>query len=325
MSAYHLTAEEAQAFADALGGFDVEDIFHAFDLIRLAVELYPSTYADALADILDGEDGDAEQVAANFSIGTEAQVEVVAAVSGWIEQQQIEEDRVEDFFSSLFIVDDISETFDALDKLLSGELLPAEDAAAAPAEPIEFDIDPANTDETGAVLGTVTVPEDGYYLFAASLSPMGEATEFAFTSDLPIQADTAAVPFDALANGLQYIYAAVELTAGDYTVAVGDAYYSAELIPVQAVDSLEGAFAPGSVYVCPLAEPATVSFTMDGADARETHFLGGDTGALLQDLSPAVDAPTGRDVTFTVDFPAGIAVIDASSYHVMGPVTSTVS
>lgn len=129
VSAYHLTAEEARAFADALSGFDVEDIFHAFDHIRLTMDLFPTSYADAIADILDGGDGAAEKVASDLSIGTEAQLEVVATVSDWIEQQQIEQDRVEDFFSSLFIVDDINETFDALDKLLSGELLPAEGAA----------------------------------------------------------------------------------------------------------------------------------------------------------------------------------------------------
>ncbi len=129
VSAYHLTAEEAQAFADAMSGFDVEDVFHAFDHIRLTMDLFPTSYADAIADILDGGDGAAEKVASDFSIGTEAQLEVVAAVSDWIERQQIEQDRVEDFFWALFDVDDISQTFDALDKLLSGELLPAEGAA----------------------------------------------------------------------------------------------------------------------------------------------------------------------------------------------------
>ena len=306
VSAYHLTVEDVQAFADTLGSFDREDIFHAFDLIRLTVELYPSTYTDALADILDGGDGDAEQVAANFSIGSEAQVEVVAAVSDWIEQQQIEQDRVEGFFSSLFIVDDISETFDALDKLLTGELLPAEDAAAVPAEPIEFDVDHLNTDETGAVLGTVTVPADGCYLFTVSLSPMDEDADVTFTSDLPIQTDLAAVPVDELAQGLQYIYAVVELTAGDYTVAVGNAYYSAYLIPVQMVDSLEGRFAPDSVYVCQLAEPVTVTYTADSM--LYSRFYGGAEGGFLQDLAP--DSETSDVVT--VEFPAGLAVIDAS-------------
>ena len=305
VSAYHLTVEDAQAFADALSGFDVEDILHAFDLIRLTVELYPSAYADALADILDGGDGDAEKVASDLSIGTEAQLEVVAAVSDWIEQQQIEADRVEDFFSSLFIVDDISETFDALDKLLTGELLPAE-GTAVPAEPIEFDVDHLNTDETGAVLGTVTVPADGCYLFTVSLSPMDEDADVTFTSDLPIQTDEAAVPVDELAQGLQYIYAVVELTAGDYTVAVGNAYYGADLIPVQMVDSLEGRFAPDSVYVCPLAEPVTVTYTVDSM--LYSRFYGGAEGGFLQDLAP--DSETSDEVT--VEFPAGLAVIDAS-------------
>lgn len=117
----------------------------------------------------------------------------------------------------------------------------------------------------------------------------------------------------------------VELAAGDYTVAVGSAYYDAKLIPPQTVDSLEGAFAPGSAYVCTLAEPVTVSFTMDAVDAREIHFYGGDAGALLQDLAPALDAQAGQDVTFMVDFPAGVAVIDVSSDLVSGSVTGTVS
>ncbi len=125
---YHLTEEETKAFADALDGFDREDIFHAFDHIRLTMDLFPTTYADAIADILDGGDGAAEKVSSdtNGSLGTEAQLEVVAAVSDWIEQQQIDQDRVDDFFWSLFDVEDISETFDSIDKLLSGELLPTE-------------------------------------------------------------------------------------------------------------------------------------------------------------------------------------------------------
>ena len=199
--------------------------------------------------------------------------------------------------------------------------------AALSAETIAFDVDPLNMDENGAVLGTVSVPADGYYLFAASLSSMNEAAEFTFSTDLPIQTDGAAIAFDALPTGVlrKNIGAAVELAAGDYTVAVGSAYYDAKLIPPQTVDSLEGSFAPGSAYVCTLAEPVTVSFTMDAIDAKEAHFFGGATGALLQDLSPALDAQAGQNVTFAVDFPAGIAVIDASSDFITGPVTGTVS
>ena len=303
---YQLTAEEMEALSEALGGLDPMDVDNAFFHIILTYEQTSKsqacTYADAIADVLaaDEDNSPADQLVAMFGIGDEEELEAVTAISDWLEEQKMDEEQTAAFFQSLS--DGMNWPTDAYEAL-SEELFPTE---ADPAAPIEFDVDPANTDENGAVIGTVTVPADGYYFFSASLSPMGEVTEFTFTSDLPIQTDGAAIPLDELSTGLQYVSAVVELTAGDYTVAVGDAYYSAELIPVQTVDSLEGEFAPDSVYVCPLAEPVTVTFTADSM--LYSSFYGGAEGGFLQNLAP--DAERSEEVT--VEFPAGVAVIDAS-------------
>ncbi len=316
---YQLTGSEMAALSEALGGADSSAVNDAFFHIVMTYEQTSKsqafTYADAIADVLAADgDSNADALASMFGIGYEEELEVVTAISDWLAEQQMDEERTAGFFQSLS--DGMNWPTDAY-KAFAEELFPAEDAADGSAEPIEFDIDPANTDETGAVLGTAAVPADGRYLFSVSLSPMDEAADVTFTSDLPIQTDSAVVPVDELANGLQYIYAVVELTAGDYTVAVGNAYYSADLIPVQMVDSLEGTFEPDSVYVCALDEPVTVTYTVDSM--LYTRFYGGAEGGLLQDL--AQDSETSAEVT--VEFPAGTAVIDASDG--IFPITGTMS
>ena len=104
---YSLTEEDMQALADALDGFDREDIDNAFEYIRLTMDRILTTYAEAIADILDGGNGGqgaAEAISAdtNGFLGSEGQLEAVAAISDWLEQQQISEDRTDDFFLSLF-------------------------------------------------------------------------------------------------------------------------------------------------------------------------------------------------------------------------------
>ncbi len=104
---YSLTEEDMQALADAIGGFDREDIDNAFEYIRLTMDRILTTYAEAIADILDGGNGGqgaAEAISAdtNGFLGSEGQLEAVAAISDWLEQQQISEDRTDDFFLSLF-------------------------------------------------------------------------------------------------------------------------------------------------------------------------------------------------------------------------------
>ena len=192
--------------------------------------------------------------------------------------------------------------------------------SAASAEPVEFDVDPANTDENGAVLGTVTVPADGYYLFTADALPMTHDIQVTFTSDLPIQTESDIVPDGTFSEKWNWyeLRAAVHLTAGDYTVAVGGAMYGADLIPAQTVDSLAGTFADGGVYTCALAEPATVTFTLDANEVKDIYFYGGNDGGLLLPLTPAADGGT-----LTVEFPAGVAVIDA--HNTYDPVTGTVN
>ncbi len=193
------------------------------------------------------------------------------------------------------------------------------DVAAVPAEPIEFDVDRTNTDENGAVLGTVTVPADGYYLFAADSYPKYEGAQMAFTTDLPVKTESDIVPDWTFSEKWSWyeLRAAVELTAGDYTVAVGEAMYSAELIPAQMVDSLEGTLVKGGVYMCLLSEPMTMTFSVRDNDAGYLNFYGGNEGELLQNLSPEPDGGT-----ITVNFPAGIAVVDASDYHILSSVTA---
>lgn len=196
----------------------------------------------------------------------------------------------------------------------------AESGSAGAAEPVEFNVDHTNTDENGAVIGTAAVPADGYYLFTADALPMTSDAPVTFTTDLPIQTESEVVPDGVFSEKWNWyeLRAAVHLTAGDYTVAVGDAMYAADLIPLQTAGSLAGTFAPGGAYVCALAEPVTVTFAMDANDVKDIDFYGGSDGALLLPLTPAADGGT-----VTVDFPAGIAVIDAQDIY--SPVTGAVS
>ena len=134
---YALTEEDMQALADAIGGFEREDIDNAFEYIRLTMERLLTTYPDAIADILDGGSGGpgaAESIRTdtNGYLGTESQLEVVAAVSDWLEQQQISGDRTDDLFLSLFgnIATDIEGKYEPfMEEILSGgEKRPAKTA-----------------------------------------------------------------------------------------------------------------------------------------------------------------------------------------------------
>ena len=134
---YALTEEDMQALADAIGGFEREDIDNAFEYIRLTMERLLTTYPDAITDILDGGNGGpgaAESICAdtNGYLGTESQLEVVAAVSDWLEQQQISGDRTDDLFLSLFgnTTTDMEGKYESfIEELLSGgEKRPAKTA-----------------------------------------------------------------------------------------------------------------------------------------------------------------------------------------------------
>ena len=134
---YSLTEEDMRALADAIGGFDREDIDNAFEFIRLTMDRILTTYAEAIADILDGGNGGqgaAEAVSAdtNGFLGSEGQLEVVAAISDWLEQQQISQDRTDDFFMSLFgnTAIDVERQYEPfMEELLSGgEKRPAKTA-----------------------------------------------------------------------------------------------------------------------------------------------------------------------------------------------------
>ncbi len=184
----------------------------------------------------------------------------------------------------------------------------------AGSEPVVFDgFEFVRDGENMTFQDTATVPADGYYLFYAMEA---EDAPVSFATDLPIQTEPGAVPdwtyTDGYGIGVYELAAAVELTAGDYSVTVGSTdYYSdciAMLTPAQMVDSLAGTFAQGGVYMCVLPEPVT--FTMGTGGTGGIAFYSGEEGAFLQALTPEIGG--GR---LMVEFPAGLAVIDASEYE----------
>lgn len=106
LNAYQLTGSEMAALSEALGGSDRMDIDNAFFHIIMTYEQtsksHTFTYADAIADILAADgDSNADALASMFGIGYEEELDVVTAISDWLDAQQLDEERTAAFFQSL--------------------------------------------------------------------------------------------------------------------------------------------------------------------------------------------------------------------------------
>lgn len=203
------------------------------------------------------------------------------------------------------------------------------EAAVLRGEPIEF-VNVSDEDDYGITafpgdepaIGSATIAGDGYYFLDMDLTTFYEGDEFTFSSDIPALPDLAAVPDWAtapsdFAGEETRIYMVTDVASGTYTMTVGNVMCDASFFPVQTVDSLAGDFEGRGMYVCFLDEPAEVTYTMDEYSAGWVHFYGGaEEDGFLQDLTPEMDIESGGPVEVTVQFPAGVAVVDTHIYHV---------